>query len=55
MFFRGRGLIFWLVVLTSFYLIVTEPVSFADFTADTWHTLLRVLRSMRDFFDALRH
>ncbi|MEU1053960.1 hypothetical protein [Streptomyces sp. NPDC005876] len=54
MFFRGRGLTFWLLFTTFLYLVATRPVDTADALIAAVLATIRFLRSVGHFFDALR-
>ncbi|GHH43375.1 hypothetical protein GCM10018773_29260 [Streptomyces candidus] len=53
MFMRGRSPLFWLLTLTSLYLILTVPEAFAEATQNLFRGFVDFLRSARRFFEHL--
>ena len=53
MFLRGRSLLFWLLFLTTLYLILTVPEAFAEATQNLFNGFVRFLRSVRRYFEHL--
>ncbi|MFJ6699528.1 hypothetical protein ACIQM4_26130 [Streptomyces sp. NPDC091272] len=52
-FLRGRSPIFWLLFITTLYLILTVPESFAEATQNLFSGLVDFLRATRRYFEQL--